>query len=154
MKKASFFLFYLILNFAGLYLGALLSGEGASSDWYQSLDKAPWTPPGWVFGFAWTSIMICFSLYMTELHMKEKNKKNLIPLYALLWTVNLSWNPFFFYYHHVWISMAIILFLLFLTLYSFFKYYPNIKHKSWLISPYYIWLIVACSLNAFVCIVN
>jgi len=151
MKKASFFLFYLISNFAGLYLGALLSGEGASSDWYQNLNKAPWTPPGWVFGVAWTSIMVCFSLYMAELHLKVKN---ILPLYVLLWSINLSWNPFFFYYHYAWISMAIILFLLFLTLYSFFKYFSIIKNKSWLISPYYIWLIIACSLNAFVCIFN
>ena len=151
MKKASFFLLYLISNFAGLYFGALLSGEGASSDWYQNLDKAPWTPPGWVFGVAWTSIMVCFSLYMAELHLKVKN---ILPLYVLLWNVNLSWNPFFFYYHHAWISMVIILFLLFLTLYSFFKYFSILKHKSWLISPYYIWLVVACSLNAYVCIYN
>ena len=151
MKKASFFLFYLISNFADLYLGALLSGEGASSDWYQNLDKAPWTPPGWVFGVAWTSIMVCFSLYMAELHLKVKN---ILPLYVLLWSFNLSWNPFFFYYHHTCISMAIILFLLFLTLYSFFKYFSILKHKSWLISPYYLWLLVACSLNAYVCIFN
>ena len=151
MKKASFFLFYLISNFAGLYLGALLSGEGASSDWYQNLDKAPWTPPGWVFGVAWTSIMVCFSLYMDELHLKVKN---ILPLYVLLWSVNLSWNPFFFYYHHTWISMTIILFLLCLTLYSFFKYFSILKNKSWLISPYYLWLVVACSLNAYVCIFN
>ena len=54
---------FLLINFAGLFIGGLFTGEGVPSDWYQNLNKAPWTPPGWVFGFAWTTIMICFSLF-------------------------------------------------------------------------------------------
>ena len=55
---------FLVLNFAALGLGGLFTSKGVPSDWYQHLNKAPWTPPGWAFGFAWTLIMICFSFYM------------------------------------------------------------------------------------------
>lgn len=43
---------FLLLNFAGLAIGGLFTGNAVSSEWYQNLAKAPWTPPGWVFGAA------------------------------------------------------------------------------------------------------
>ena len=49
-------LFFLLLNFGALALGGFLMGEGPSSAWYSNLNKAPWTPPGWVFGASWTVI--------------------------------------------------------------------------------------------------
>ena len=56
-----------MLNFGALAIGSYFTASGASSDWYQNLNKAPWTPAGWVFGAAWTSIMICYSVYMAYL---------------------------------------------------------------------------------------
>ncbi|MDG2281196.1 MAG: tryptophan-rich sensory protein, partial [Flavicella sp.] len=47
-------LLFLVLNFTALAVGGLFTGTGVSSDWYQNLNQAPWTPPGWVFGFMWT----------------------------------------------------------------------------------------------------
>jgi hypothetical protein len=41
---------FLIINFGALGIGGLLLGNPATNEWYQSLNKAPWTPPGWVFG--------------------------------------------------------------------------------------------------------
>ncbi|NDH69532.1 MAG: tryptophan-rich sensory protein, partial [Gammaproteobacteria bacterium] len=44
-------LLFFVLNFGALYVGALLmNGSPATNEWYQQLDKAPWTPPGWFFG--------------------------------------------------------------------------------------------------------
>ena len=37
-------LLFLIINFGGLFIGGLFTGEGVPSDWYQNLNKAPWTP--------------------------------------------------------------------------------------------------------------
>ncbi len=52
---------FLVINFAALALGSIFTSAGVSSDWYTNLNQAPWTPPGWVFGAAWTSIMIFFA---------------------------------------------------------------------------------------------
>ena len=52
---------FLGLNFGGLALGARFTGPGVNSEWYQTLARAPWTPDGWVFGTAWTLIMVTFS---------------------------------------------------------------------------------------------
>ena len=55
---------FLVVNFGGLAVGSWFTGPGVASDWYQGLDKAPWTPPGWGFGAAWTTVMIGFSWFM------------------------------------------------------------------------------------------
>ena len=90
---------FLVLNFGALYIGALLmGGSPAENEWYQSLDKAPWTPPGWMFGVAWTIIMICFSIYMSELSVRYSGKKLqlLTLLFSVQWVFNVSWNLIFF----------------------------------------------------------
>ena len=43
---------FLVLNFGALGIGGLFTGKGVPSEWYNELNKAPWSPPGWVFGFA------------------------------------------------------------------------------------------------------
>ena len=145
---------FLFLNFFGLYLGLYFTGDGVPSDWYQTLNKAPWTPPGWVFGFAWTSIMICFAFYLSKLFIIEPNKKRNVIIYACQWILNLSWNPLFFLFHEMIIAMVILILLLIVLLYLLCVNYSKLKISSLLILPYILWLIVACSLNAYTLIYN
>ncbi|MBC8399458.1 MAG: tryptophan-rich sensory protein, partial [Flavobacteriales bacterium] len=35
---------FLTINFGGLAIGQVWTGDGVSSDWYTSLNQAPWTP--------------------------------------------------------------------------------------------------------------
>lgn len=141
---------FLILNFAALGIGGLLMGKGASSEWYQSLNKAPWTPPGWVFGAAWTLIMICFSIYMAKALSIVNNYKILIILFAIQWVLNVSWNPVFFKYHETLLGLVIISLLTILVGYFLFKYAGQLKLWSIFILPYFIWLLIATSLNAYI----
>jgi benzodiazapine receptor len=99
---------FLALNFAALAIGGLFTSKGVPSDWYVSIAKAPWTPPGWVFGTAWTTIMICFGVYMAYLWPVIENKNILIGLYAVQWILNVGWNPTFFYYHNVLAGLLLI----------------------------------------------
>lgn len=64
---------FLSLNFLALGLGGLFTADGVSSEWYQTLNKAPWTPPGWVFGAAWTFLMCCFTVFMTMRWSKDQD---------------------------------------------------------------------------------
>ena len=145
---------FLVLNFAALGIGGYLSGSGAASEWYADLNKAPWTPPGWVFGVAWTSIMICFSIYMAYLWPLLESKKQLIVLFSLQWILNVAWNPAFFYYHNPLIGMILITTLTLLLSFMFFSYYSNMQLRSIFLAPYVLWLLIACSLNAYILINN
>ena len=80
---------FMLINFGGLYLGAQLQGEGPSSQWYQDLNIAPWTPPGWVFGAAWTTIMICFSFCLAML-LDKMERKSLVPVFLLQFILNVG----------------------------------------------------------------
>ena len=146
-------LLYLIINFGGLFIGGLFTGEGVPSDWYQNLNKAPWTPPGWVFGAAWTTIMICFSVYMAIL-WKKITLKNLLYLYIAEFILNVIWNPLFF--HFKWINVALlsISLLTILIIYMAVSLRVEMRYKTLLIFPYLIWLIIATSLNGYIVLYN
>lgn len=145
---------FLIINFAALAIGGLYTGKGVPSDWYMQLDKAPWTPPGWVFGAAWTTIMICFALFMAWLWPLVENKSLLMGLFIIQLILNIGWNPTFFYYHQVMFGLIVISGLTVLIGFLFFYYWPELKTKSLLVLPYLIWLLIATSLNAYILIKN
>ena len=145
---------FLVINFSALALGSLFTQHGVSSDWYVGLNKAPWTPPGWVFGAAWTSIMLFFSFYMAQLWTKVDNKNLLVGLYVLQLILNIGWNPSFFYFHHVLGGLIIISTLTLLVGYFLINYWSVLTYKSVLILPYFIWLLIATSLNGYILLKN
>ena len=145
---------FLLINFGALAIGGFFSGKGVPSDWYKGLVKAPWTPPGWVFGFAWTTIMICFSVYLAYLWPVMENKNLLIALFIVQWILNVGWNPTFFYYHNILAGLFLIVSLTALIGFFLLFYWPELKLKSILILPYLIWLMIATSLNGYILLRN
>lgn len=145
---------FLVINFAALAIGVIFTGKGVPSEWYASLSKAPWTPPGWVFGAAWTSIMICFAIYMAFAYEKVKNTKVLLALFGVQWVLNVLWNPVFFYFHQAAVGLVVISALTILIAVFLFRYRTDLKLKSMLILPYFIWLLIATSLNAYILLNN
>lgn len=143
----------MILNFSALAIGSIFTESGVSSDWYQNLSKAPWTPPGWVFGAAWSTIMFFFAIYMAYL-INLKPKKRIIIIYSIQWILNIAWNPIFFYLHEILIGLICISFLTVLITVLLFKYWKEQKTKTLLLVPYAIWLIIATSLNAYIFLYN
>jgi benzodiazapine receptor len=145
---------FLFLNFVALAIGGTLMGDGASSDWYLQLNKAPWTPPGWSFGVAWTVIMIGFAIYMSYAFEAVSNKPALLILFGIQWILNTSWSPLFFRYHQSMSGLLIISLLTFLVAYLLFANLPRLKAKTLFILPYFVWLLIATSLNAYIVIRN
>jgi tryptophan-rich sensory protein len=145
---------FLIINFGALAIGSFYTGKGVPSDWYIGLAKAPWTPPGWVFGSAWTVIMICFSIYLSYLWPLIENKNFLITLFIFQLFLNISWNPTFFYYNNVLLGLIIISGLTIIVGAFIFLYWSELKFKTVLILPYFIWLLIATSLNGYIFLKN
>lgn len=145
---------FLLLNFAALGIGGRFTSKGVASNWYQNLNQAPWTPPGWVFGAAWTLIMICFAVYMAYLWDSGIDQKKLLYLFAIQWILNVAWNPIFFHYHAVLLGFITITLLTLLIAYFLFQFKNEVQIKSLLILPYFIWLIIATSLNGYILFFN
>lgn len=149
-------LIYLILNFAALAIGSWLMGDAVTSSWYQNLNKAPWTPPGWVFGAAWTIVMITFSVFMAYA-TSSKNIENLITLKVLFWIqwlLNVSWNYIFFNMQMAEAGLIEILTLFIVLGFIFYVGFLRIGVKSFWLLPYLTWLVIAISLNAFIVAYN
>ena len=153
MKKALWLFVFLVLNFGALGIGTLLMNNGPQESWYMELNKAPWTPPGWFFGVAWTTIMIAFSIYMSYL-IQLKSNVNIWLLFFVQFLLNISWNYIFFNQHLVLVGLLVIVLLTVVVGYFLLKFRYFMKQKTWFIAPYFIWLIVASSLNAYVFLNN
>jgi tryptophan-rich sensory protein len=143
---------FTLLNFTGLALGSLWTDSGVNSDWYTNIIKAPWTPPGFVFGLAWTTIMIFFSVFMANLY--ERRDSNYTQLLFISWIFNISWNPLFFTLNWVWVSSVVIVLLTVLLGYLIHQSRKEYKWMWLLLVPYFLWLNIATSLNLFVAIMN
>lgn len=153
MKLAKYITIFLVINFGTLAIGSFLMGDGPQSQWYTSLNQAPWTPPGWVFGVVWTSIMISFSIYMAYLY-KSLPTINVILLFVIQFILNIIWNFAFFNQHLVGVGFIIIILLTFIIL-SFTYSYKNVMGlKTILILPYLIWLCIASALNGYILLNN
>ena len=145
---------FLVLNFSALAIGGLFTNDGVASLWYQTINKAPWTPPGWVFGAAWTTIMICFAIYMAYLIASKVDKKTVVLLYSIQLILNMAWNPIFFYFQSVVLGLICISLLTILIAYLFFKFWNVLKIKTLFLAPYLIWLVIATSLNLYILLYN
>lgn len=144
---------FLILNFGALGLGILLMGNGPTSDWYTSMSQAPWTPPNWLFGTAWTFIMLCFSFYMAFLYRKHPTNK-VITLFIIQFVLNIAWNFVFFNQHMIAIGLGTIIALTFIITAFLVTYFKLMKAYNVLILPYFIWICIATSLNLYILIHN
>ena len=128
MKFYKSFILFIIINFSALAIGTWLMNDGPRSEWYINLNQAPWSPPGWVFGIAWSSVMLLFSAFMTYLVQVDRSKKVLI-LFSVQFVLNVFWNYLFFNQHLIILGLLNILFLTFLMFYFLVTYKHKLKNN-------------------------
>ncbi|MEY4313313.1 MAG: hypothetical protein RLZZ319_822 [Actinomycetota bacterium] len=139
-----------------------LSTAGNVTGWYADANKAPWTPPNWVFGPVWSMLYtfmgIAFWLAWREADGARRTKG--IRLFIAQLALNAIWTPIFFSGFPAWgpiafwIGAAIILVmdvLVWLTIVEF--KYVNIWAARFLI-PYEAWLWIATTLNIYLAFAN
>jgi tryptophan-rich sensory protein len=124
-------------------------GEGPLGSWYTNLNKAPWTPPGWVFGAAWTLIMVCLSLFMNKAVQVESLRNTILWIYAVQLVFNIAWNPLFFDLHWMGWALVEIIILVFIVGAMALIAKPHLPKVTWLLTPYVVWLCIAITLNAY-----
>jgi len=150
LKKIYLLILFFVINFGGLALGSYLMNDGPTSAWYTSLNQAPWTPAGWVFGAAWTLIMVCFSIYLYYLFSFRKSKFVII-IYSIAVLLNISWNYIFFNQHLTSIGLINIVVLTLVIIYLYISFGDEkLSKMKYLLLPYIIWLCIATSLNAYI----
>ena len=153
MKFYKGLVLFIVINFSALAIGTWLMNDGPQSEWYITLNQAPWSPPGWVFGVAWSSIMLLFSVYMSYLVQINSSKK-IIVLFSIQFVLNVFWNYLFFNQHLIALGLLNLVFLTLLMFYFFVTFKQTLKNKSVFVLPYCLWLVLATSLNLYIAIFN
>jgi tryptophan-rich sensory protein len=98
--------------------------------------------------------MVCYAFYMAYAWEIQIDKKYVLRLFIAQWILNVLWNPVFFSYQQTLLGLIIIIALTALVGYILFTQLGILKVKSLLLAPYFIWLLIASSLNAYIVFKN
>jgi tryptophan-rich sensory protein len=124
--------------------------------WYMSLQKAPFNPPPWIFGPAWTTLyfLMAVSLFLVLQKKLKKQRNFLLILFSAQLFLNFLWSVIFFGMHLplaafgeiilLWISIALLII-------DFWKFS---KPAALLLIPYLCWVSFASVLNLFIALLN
>ena len=126
------------------------------NEWYRKLNKAPWTPPDWVFGVVWPILYLLMGVSFLLVWINKKCYPYCNPLLYFLIQLgfNLMWTTLFFQYKKPeWAMLDLILTYVF-TFYTYVEFKTISNKASLLLIPYLTWLSLAFTLNAYVVFYN
>lgn len=126
------------------------------NDWYQTLQKPPLTPPGWVFGPVWTVLylMIGLSLFLFFRSDRTDLGTGVYLVLAVHIIANLAWTPLFFNLQSPSWALLDILILVASLIYLVLAFWQISRGASLLLWPYLLWVSFATYLNIGFVILN
>jgi tryptophan-rich sensory protein len=124
--------------------------------WYETLNKAPWTPPNYVFGIIWPILYLLMFISFTLVFFNKKCKGGCRPIlfFLIQLVLNLSWTTVFFTMKQIVAGLVVITAIICIAGYTAYKFYSIDKTAGLLLVPYLLWLCVAFSLNAYIALYN
>jgi benzodiazapine receptor len=149
-------LLFLIIACEGVgFLGTIFTIPSIQG-WYMTLQKAPFNPPSWVFGPAWTMLyfLMALSLFLVLQKKLKKQRNFLMILFSIQLALNFFWSVIFFGQHLPLVAFIEIIFLwisIALLIVDSWKYS---KTAALLLVPYICWVSFASILNLFVILLN
>lgn len=137
-------------------LGALASA-GEADPWYAALNKAPGTPPGFVFGIVWPTLYTLMAIGACIAWRAGggwKGADSALGLYFLQLAANLGWSYLFFRYHLAAAALIDIAALWVLVFMMTREFHRHSRVAAMLQYPYLAWLTYAAYLNTWVVAAN
>lgn len=136
---------WLLLCFGPAILGGLFRPD----EWYASLNKPTWNPPGWVFGPVWTTLYTMMAIAAWIVWKQGGFRVQRLPLTAFLvqLILNALWSPLFFGWHRPGWALVDILLLWLAVLATILTFRPVSRGAAWLLAPYLAWVSFASVLN-------
>jgi tryptophan-rich sensory protein len=126
-----------------------LANSGYGNGWFAALAKPAFTPPGWVFGAAWSMLYLMMGVALTLVVAARgaRGRRPAIAAFVVQLLLNLAWSPLFFAAHRIWPAFGLILCILLaaaVTARCFWRVRPA---AGLLMLPYLVWLCFAATLN-------
>lgn len=136
---------WLILTFSAAALGGLfMPGE-----WYASLKKPAWNPPGWIFGPVWTALytMMAVSAWLVWKRGGLAALPRPLSLFLLQLLFNALWSPLFFGMKNPALAFVDIVLLWLALLATVATFWRVSLLAGVLLVPYLAWVTFASVLN-------
>ena len=136
-------------------VSALLSMEGMKH--FESVNKPPLTPPGWLFPIAWTVLYVLMGIasYFVLIAKKGEEKTvKALSAYAIQLGFNFMWSILFFGLELYKFSFVWLLALIALIVLTIVRFYKIDKTAAYLLIPYLLWVVFASYLNLGVAVLN
>ncbi len=131
-------------------IGGILTRDGVR-DWYPDLEKPSHTPPGWVFGPAWTLLyaMMSVSLYVASRRGEENAGvwRASRVLFGTQLALNVLWSWVFFGRRSPGWALVEIVFLWTAIAATVIGFWKVSRTAALLLLPYLLWTSVAAALN-------
>lgn len=134
---------WVLLAFAASAAGAFFS----PGDWYASLNKPSFNPPGWVFGPVWTVLYAMMGVSAWLVWRQGNGVRPLAP-WLLQLSLNAAWTPVFFGLHRMDIALVIIIAMWLAILATILAFRKRSRPAALLLVPYLLWVSFATVLNA------
>ncbi len=124
---------------------------------FETVNKPPLSPPGWLFPVVWTILytlmgIATYLMLTAEAEKQEKARALSVYIYQLL--VNFLWPTFFFNFQWFLFAFLWLILLWVLVLVTLLRYYNISKPAGYLLIPYLVWVTFAGYLNFGIWLLN
>lgn len=154
VSMAVLFAFVLLTLGAGAGIGLLFPPD----EWFRTLAKPTWNPPGWLFGPVWTTlyVMIGLSAWLVwrEPRVPASERRLAWALFALQAVLNLGWTPLFFGLRQPGLAFVDISLLWLVLIWMTLRFGKIRPLAGYLLIPYVLWVSFALVLNGTIWLMN
>jgi benzodiazapine receptor len=144
---------YILFVVAVVAIGSLIGTMNIPDEWYQSLNKASFNPPNWVFAPVWTVLYILIGIAGARTWLMGGFSRR-FQVWLAQMGLNFLWSPVFFSIKSPVLALIVVVAMWFAVA-AFMKCSKNRDPVSfWLFVPYIAWVSFATLLTASVVYLN
>lgn len=147
-RQAAGLVVVVVVTFAAAGIGSVFT-SGSVSEWYPSIEKPSWTPPGWIFGPVWTALYTLMAVAAWVIWRKEgwAGARAALVLYAVQLALNAAWSPLFFGLRMPGVAFAELVVLWMAIIATAVAFWKKSPLAGALLVPYVLWTTFAAALN-------
>jgi tryptophan-rich sensory protein len=150
MKTVVVYALFTALIYAVGFSSALVSPPG---EWYASLAKPWFTPPGWLFPIAWTMLYFLIGLAGGRALLSANPVVPTALWFAQL-LLNGSWSIVFFRWHQPLLALVVLFIMLGAIVFFIVETWRSARAAALLFLPYAAWVSFAALVNGGVVVLN
>lgn len=136
-----------MLTFCAPLLGVYAVDE--ANEFYASLERPAWAPPGWLFGPVWTALyaLMALAAWLVWRRGGWAAQRRPLTLYLVQLALNALWTPIFFGLRQPGLAFAEIVALLIAIVATLCAFWKASRVAGALLAPYLVWVAFATALS-------